>query len=132
VTGFWLGVIAADAQNATWLPFPNLGSSDWNTAANWAPAMVPTAIATFGASNITSITFSNSASVGGLQFNAEAPCRKIGPGSLILSGPNSYGGITAVQEGVLGAGSSTALSQTLGWQSSRSWTSTDPIAAWLS
>jgi fibronectin-binding autotransporter adhesin len=73
VTAFWLGVITADAQNATWLPFPNLGSSDWNTAANWAPAAVPMAIATFGASNITSITFSKSASVGGLQFNAEAP-----------------------------------------------------------
>ena len=51
-----LGIVAARAQNASWLFNP--GSSDWNAAANWAPATVPTGTATFGASNTTTITFS--------------------------------------------------------------------------
>ena len=71
LVGVWLGIVAARAQNASWLFSP--GSSDWNTAANWAPATVPTGIATFGASNTTTITFSNNASVGTLHFKAGAP-----------------------------------------------------------
>ena len=67
-----LGTIAAHAQDATWGSTP--GTGDWGTAANWSPpAAVPTGIATFGASNTTTITFSNDASVGTLQFNAAAP-----------------------------------------------------------
>jgi len=67
-----LGIVAARAQNASWLFSP--GSSDWNAAANWAPATVPTGTATFGASNTTTITFSGlHTSVGTLQFNAGAP-----------------------------------------------------------
>src|SRR5271165_3994577 len=67
-----LGIVAARAQNASWLFSP--GSRDWNAAANWAPATVPTGTATFGASNTTTITFSGlHTSVGTLQFNAGAP-----------------------------------------------------------
>src|SRR5271157_4463189 len=64
--------VVAHAQNATWLLNP--GSGDFSTAANWAPAAVPTGTATFGVSNTTTITFSaNNTSVGTLQFNAGAP-----------------------------------------------------------
>jgi hypothetical protein len=40
-----LGTVAAHAQSATWLLSP--GSGNWNTAANWVPATVPTGTATF-------------------------------------------------------------------------------------
>ena len=67
-----LGIVAARAQNASWLFSPE--SSDWNAAANWAPATVPTGTATFGASNTTTITFSGlHTSVGTLHFKAGAP-----------------------------------------------------------
>ena len=35
---------------------------------------------------------------------------KIGPGTLVLSGTNAYGGATFVEEGILQAGSTSALS----------------------
>ena len=69
--GVCLCTIAAHAQDATW--FPNPGSGDWNTATNWTPSTVPTVTATFGASSTTTISFSNSASIQTLQFNAAAP-----------------------------------------------------------
>jgi outer membrane autotransporter protein len=83
-----LGIVVADAQNASWLLSP--GSSDWNTNANWAPATVPTETATFGPSNTTTITFSNSASVGTLFFNVGAPTYSFSiprvAGSLTITG----------------------------------------------
>lgn len=51
---------AASAGNATWNLNP--GSSDWNDANNWTPATVPNGpddVATFGASNTTSIGISS-------------------------------------------------------------------------
>jgi fibronectin-binding autotransporter adhesin len=68
----FLGAVAADAQDATWVL--NAGS-DWTTAANWTPATVPTGTATFGASNTTSIIFPGTAAVNvaTLDFNAGAP-----------------------------------------------------------
>jgi autotransporter-associated beta strand protein len=67
-----LGATATYSQNATWLSAP--GSSDFDTAANWSPATVPTNTATFGASNTTSLTFSsNATTIGTLQFQAGAP-----------------------------------------------------------
>jgi autotransporter-associated beta strand protein len=68
-----LAATSAHAQNATWSTTP--GSSDFNTAANWTPATVPTGTAFFGASNITSITFQPfiTTSIGTLQFNPGAP-----------------------------------------------------------
>lgn len=65
-----VGIVAAHAQDGTWTP----GSSDWNTASNWTPSTaVPSGIATFGSSTVNTVTFSSSASVGTLQFNAGAP-----------------------------------------------------------
>src|SRR5262245_36726901 len=68
-----LAAIPAYAQDATWSTTP--GSSDFNTAANWTPATVPTGTAFFGASTITGLTFNSGAanSLGGFTFNAGAP-----------------------------------------------------------
>jgi autotransporter-associated beta strand protein len=68
-----LGAMPARAQDATWSTAP--GSSDFNTAANWTPATVPTGTAFFGASTITGLTFNPGAvnSLGGFTFNAGAP-----------------------------------------------------------
>ncbi len=51
----------AQGGSATWNLNPTSG--DWNTAANWTPATVPNGlsdIATFDASNITSVSLSSS------------------------------------------------------------------------
>jgi hypothetical protein len=68
-----LAALPARAQDATWSTAP--GSSNFNTAANWTPATVPTGTAFFGASNMTSITFQpfTTTSIGTLQFNPGAP-----------------------------------------------------------
>src|SRR6266481_1315588 len=68
-----LAALPARAQDATWSMAP--GSSNFNTAANWTPATVPTGTAFFGASNTTSIAFQafTTTSVGTLQFNPGAP-----------------------------------------------------------
>ncbi|MBR1086726.1 autotransporter domain-containing protein [Bradyrhizobium manausense] len=60
----------AFAQNATWLAAP--GSADFNTAANWTPAAVPTGTANFGVSNTTSLTISAATTIGGWSFGAGA------------------------------------------------------------
>src|SRR5438552_5783506 len=63
------------AGSATWATNPTSG--DWNTAANWTPNTVPngtTDIATFGASNLTSISSqSTDIDLDGLVFNSGAP-----------------------------------------------------------
>ena len=59
------------AQEATWLLSP--GSGNFNAAANWNPATVPTNTAIFDASNTTELTFSTNTPVGGWTFNAGAP-----------------------------------------------------------
>lgn len=57
--------------SATWSTQPATG--DWNIAAHWYPAEVPTDTATFGASTQTTITFSKTgASVGAIEFSADA------------------------------------------------------------
>ena len=61
---------AARAQNATWLATP--ASGDFNAAANWNPAMVPTGTAFFDTSNTTALRFSADTTVGGWTFNAGA------------------------------------------------------------
>ena len=59
---------AARAQDATWLTNPRTG--DFNTAANWNPAAVPTGTAFFGTSTTTSLTFSApTTAIGGWTFN---------------------------------------------------------------
>src|SRR5262245_1192612 len=84
-----LAAMPAHAQNATWSTAP--GSSDFNTAANWNPATVPTGTAFFGASTITGLTFNPGAvnSLGGFTFNAGAPTYSFSlatPSSLTFTG----------------------------------------------
>ena len=68
-----VGTVTAHPQDASWHLTP--GSSDWNTDANWTPAVTPTGTATFDASNTTAITFLSPfiTTFGTLQFNAGAP-----------------------------------------------------------
>ncbi|MBR0753908.1 autotransporter domain-containing protein [Bradyrhizobium jicamae] len=61
----------AAAQDATWLANP--GSADFNDAANWTPATVPSGTATFGTSATTTLSFSSSfTTIGGFTLNAGA------------------------------------------------------------
>jgi hypothetical protein len=55
-----LAAMPARAQDATWSTAP--ANSDFNTAANWTPATVPTGTAFFGMSTITGLTFNTGAS----------------------------------------------------------------------
>src|SRR5262245_55015636 len=68
-----LAAMPARAQDATWSTAPV--NSDFNTAANWTPATVPTGTAVFGASTITGLTFNagSTTSLGGFTFNPGAP-----------------------------------------------------------
>jgi autotransporter-associated beta strand protein len=62
----------AAAQDATWLQNP--GSSDWNTGTNWNGGVVPTGTATFGASNVSTLTFSAATtSLQSIQLTSAAP-----------------------------------------------------------
>lgn len=61
----------AMAQDATWQLNP--GTGDFNTAANWTPAAVPTGTAFFGASGVTALSLSSFTSVGGWTFDPGAP-----------------------------------------------------------
>ena len=62
----------AGAVDVTWLANP--GSSDFNTAANWTPAIVPSTedTAIFGASSITNLSFTANVATLGWTFNAGA------------------------------------------------------------
>jgi hypothetical protein len=77
-------LVAAHAQDADWLATPS--TSDFNTPANWDPATVPTGTATFGTSNITSLTVSQNTTVGTLQFNAPNYTFDIPVGALVITG----------------------------------------------
>jgi hypothetical protein len=57
----------ARAVDATWLVSPATG--DFNTAANWNPAAVPTGAAFFNTSNTKSLSFSTDTTIGGWTFN---------------------------------------------------------------
>ena len=58
------------SQNATWLPPPATPTGDFNTNANWNPAVVPTGTAFFGLSDTTALSFSANTTIGGLTGNA--------------------------------------------------------------
>jgi hypothetical protein len=76
----------AAAQDAT-----NPGSGDFNTAANWNAAAVPTGTAFFGASSVTSLSFSDATSVDGWTFNAGASNYTFTNGSaLVFTGAGIY------------------------------------------
>jgi autotransporter-associated beta strand protein len=70
LAGAALGSAAARAQNATWKAIPENG--DFNNQFNWNPNAVPTGIASFGTSTITTLTFSTNTMVGGLTLNPGA------------------------------------------------------------
>ncbi len=65
-TALALTTLPAAAQDATWLNVP--GSGDFNTAANWGPAAVPTGTAFFGTSGVAALSFSASTTLGGWTF----------------------------------------------------------------
>jgi autotransporter-associated beta strand protein len=71
-----LGAMPARAQDATWLLNP--GSGNFNSAANWTPATVPTGTAFFDQSNTTALTISTPTTVGGFTFNAAASAYSFG------------------------------------------------------
>ncbi len=71
VSALLIAPLPAAAQNATWLGNP--ATNDFNTAANWSPATVPTGTANFGASNTTSLTLSSDITLGGWTFSSSAP-----------------------------------------------------------
>ena len=63
----------AQAGSATWNLNP--GSNNWNTATNWTPATVPNGlsdVATFQASNVTSVSLSSGVTLNGIDFQAGA------------------------------------------------------------
>src|SRR6266446_8870223 len=67
-----LAALPAHAQDATWLLNP--GSGNFNTAANWTPATVPTGTAFFGPSSQNNVSISSAiTTVGGWTFNSGAP-----------------------------------------------------------
>ncbi|MFD0892929.1 autotransporter-associated beta strand repeat-containing protein [Luteolibacter ambystomatis] len=79
----------AHAGSAQWLAAPTTGY--WNTAANWSPATVPSSLtdtAIFGASGLTSISFSADVPLGSLVFNNNAPAYAltIGPSRTLAFG----------------------------------------------
>lgn len=72
-TGTVTGTINLAQTIATWNLNP--GSGDWNTAANWTPAIVPnssSATAIFATSTVTSLGISHGTRVNGITYNAGA------------------------------------------------------------
>ncbi|MES2031258.1 MAG: autotransporter domain-containing protein [Pseudomonadota bacterium] len=81
-TALVLTTLPVAAQDATWLTAP--GSGDFNTAANWGPAVVPTGTAFFGTSGIAALSFSASTNLGGWTFNAGASAYSFTVGSSLF------------------------------------------------
>src|SRR5262245_37772161 len=115
----FLIVNTGGAAPPAWTATTGLGTSDWNTSANWTPATVPTAtdIAQFNplASVITTINIQQAnTQVGALQFNAGSPAVTFNitgtsgvPSSLVIQGDGvadiSGNAPTFVVSGVAGA-----------------------------
>jgi autotransporter-associated beta strand protein len=59
------------AQDATWLTNP--ASNDFSTPTNWTPGAVPTGLANFGGSSVTTLGFSGSHNIDGFTFSTGAP-----------------------------------------------------------
>src|SRR4051812_32431605 len=68
--------LPAAAQDATWSPPLGAGNL-YNTGSNWStgtvPGTSPTDVATFGASNATTVSLSGNTSIGGWTFSPGAP-----------------------------------------------------------
>jgi autotransporter-associated beta strand protein len=93
-----VAALPAAAQDATWLNAP--GSGDFNTAANWTPATVPTGTAFFGTSGLTALSFSANTTVSGWTFN---------PGAAAYSFTNSGQNLSFVGAGIVINGGSAAI-----------------------
>jgi autotransporter-associated beta strand protein len=89
--------LPAAAQNATWLANP--GTNNYNTAANWNPAAVPTGTATFGNSNRTALSISANTTLNAWKFNIGAPAYSfnIGTGIGLTFNPGVSGGGIIIQ-----------------------------------
>ena len=119
LVGDFLGAVATQAQNATWLNAP--GSNLWDDGTNWTGGAVPTGTAIFGQSTVTNITAIFNPQVGTLKFNAGAPAytfnvnilfRIIGAGIVNLSSNSPT--FTAINGGdIRFLGSSTAGTATI-------------------
>src|SRR5580698_7753389 len=71
LAGTCFAALSAQAQDATWA---GTTSGEWTLANNWSPSSVPSGTATFTNNNaLTSVTISNSTSIGELEFDANAP-----------------------------------------------------------
>ncbi len=84
--------LIAGGNSATWLTNP--GSGDWNTAANWNPAVVPNGnfdTANFGTSNVTAISTSADTTVELAHFNMGASGFTITAGSATTFTLNQIG-----------------------------------------
>ena len=95
-----LGLHAAEAGNATWKLNP--ATNDWNTATNWTPITVPnsrTDIATFGASNTTAVSTSNTVDLGMLIFAPGAPSYTITGGILFWGKVRNDSGVAQTLNG---------------------------------
>jgi autotransporter-associated beta strand protein len=96
---------AADSRAQTWSP----GTSDWNTAGNWSPSVVPnaqSALAAFGTFGTTSVTLSSGVSVSAIQFNSGASAFVINTESneLAFFGSGIVNNSSAAQNLVIGSG----------------------------
>src|SRR5713101_1847264 len=71
--GACVGVVAANAQDATWVG-NGTATGSWNTNANWNPNPPgqPSGIATFNVSPTTTVTFSASSAIDTILFNSPA------------------------------------------------------------
>ena len=98
---------ACQAGSATWSSMP--ASSDWNTAANWVPAMVPngaTATASFDTSNQVDVSLSDDVEVAMVHFETGADAFAISDlanATLTISGAGILNDSGVEQNFVVGA-----------------------------
>ncbi|WP_244485563.1 autotransporter outer membrane beta-barrel domain-containing protein [Bradyrhizobium tropiciagri] len=97
--------LPAAAQDATWSLNPTAGGPypgmlDFNSAANWTPATVPTGTATFGVTNSSNVGFlEQNTSVGGWTFNAGASAYTFNVGTYFGSQLLTFNGAGIVSNG---------------------------------
>jgi autotransporter-associated beta strand protein len=107
------------AGSSTWNLNPT--SNDWNTAANWTPATVPhlpADTATFGLSNLTSVSLQTAITISGITFNSGASPFTIAVGaSSDGSGGPTNGTLTMQGPGVINNSAKTQHFVTTGFSS---------------
>ncbi|CAN5921278.1 autotransporter outer membrane beta-barrel domain-containing protein [soil metagenome] len=104
VAAAWALPLPAIGQDAQWSSTP--GSADFGTAGNWTPMTVPTGVASFGASNTTTVQVNSAQTLGAFSFVAGAPAYTLNiSDSVELTGAGIVGPSTATQTlTVTGAG----------------------------